>query len=216
VSLPQSAGRYRRKKVLVHKGLQLRCALYLGVILFLAFCVVGINFYFGIWDGVVHALTEENFCEDFLLTKRSEEPWLYMGEDGKPLISTQSEKLSRNQRAMVGRILQTVHVRLLPSAMVLIFLAGWLSVFLTHRIAGPIYRIMRDLRTVDAGDLRTRVDLRNKDEGKVLAEAINATLSNFDMTVTALKRIVRKHESAPEKMKELLRAELSRLKTTGE
>ncbi len=212
----QPAVKYKRKKVLINKPFQLRFALYLVGILLAAFCVAGINFYFGIWDGVVGVLTDGKFCEDFLSTQKTDEPWLYAGEDGRPLASSQAEKLSRNQSELVSKIVHTVNMKLLPSCVILILITIWISIFLTHKIVGPFYHITKDLRSVDGGDLRTRIYLRGRDEGHVLAEAINGTLAGFDMMVTGLKRIVRKYDSDPEKMKTALKEELSRLKTTGE
>lgn len=210
------SNKQKRKNFLIDKSFQLRCAVYFGGILLAAFCVVGVILYLGVWDGVVNTLTDGKFCEDFLSTQESDQPWLYAGEDDQLLVVKQAEKLSRNRRELAHKILQTVQIKLLPSCLALIILAGWLSIFLTHRIAGPIYRITKNLRLADGGDLRVRIQLRSKDEGHILADAINTTLSGFDMTATKLKRIIRKFESNPEAMCAALKEELSKLKTSGE
>lgn len=208
--------KYKRTKILVPQSFQLRFAFYLAGILLASFCVAAASFHFGIWDGVADVLKDGKFCEDFLSLQKADEPWLYTAEDDQLMVSKQADKISLNQREMVGKIVRSVHVKLLPAWGILIVAAVWLSIFLTHKVAGPIYRMAKDLRAVEEGDLRTRIHLRNKDEGHALAEAVNGALASFDMTITGFKRIVRKYESDPEKMKAILKEELSRLKTTGE
>jgi methyl-accepting chemotaxis protein len=48
------------------------------------------------------------------------------------------------------------------------------TLFLTHRIAGPFYRFEKTLDEMIDGDLSNKVVLRKKDEGKELAQKINA------------------------------------------
>ncbi|MFH1790536.1 MAG: methyl-accepting chemotaxis protein [Candidatus Omnitrophota bacterium] len=50
------------------------------------------------------------------------------------------------------------------------------AVFLSHRIAGPIYRIKKDLDSVADGNFALRIRLRKTDELKDVADAINKVL----------------------------------------
>jgi methyl-accepting chemotaxis protein len=50
-----------------------------------------------------------------------------------------------------------------------------LSLFLPQKIAGPIYRIEQDLKTVQEGDLTSHITLRDGDVLVELAEAVNKT-----------------------------------------
>lgn len=49
-----------------------------------------------------------------------------------------------------------------------------ITLFLTHRIAGPFYRFEKTLDQMIEGDLSDKIVLRKKDEGKELAQKINA------------------------------------------
>lgn len=49
-----------------------------------------------------------------------------------------------------------------------------ITLFLTHRIAGPFYRFEKTLDDMIEGDLTGKIVLRKKDEGKELAQKINA------------------------------------------
>lgn len=49
-----------------------------------------------------------------------------------------------------------------------------ITLFLTHRVAGPFYRFEKTLDDMIDGDISNKIILRQKDEGKDLAQKINA------------------------------------------
>ncbi|MGA2975737.1 MAG: hypothetical protein ABSF77_10550 [Spirochaetia bacterium] len=61
--------------------------------------------------------------------------------------------------------------------MILFIVAG---IFLTHRIAGPIYRIEMDIDRVLAGNRGARVHLRKRDAFNDLADKVNTLLERID------------------------------------
>jgi methyl-accepting chemotaxis protein len=50
---------------------------------------------------------------------------------------------------------------------------GVIVLFMSHRIAGPFYRIEKTLEKMKAGDLSVVIRLRKRDEGKMVGEKIN-------------------------------------------
>lgn len=54
------------------------------------------------------------------------------------------------------------------------------SLYLTHRTAGPIYRFEQSAKELRQGNLGLRIRLREGDDLKELAEALNASLENLD------------------------------------
>lgn len=57
-------------------------------------------------------------------------------------------------------------------------LAGIVTMFLMHRIAGPFYRFNVTLKKMICGDFTDRIILRKNDEGKNIAEKFNS-INNF-------------------------------------
>ncbi len=55
-------------------------------------------------------------------------------------------------------------------------LVGILAIVLSHRIAGPIFRIKKTLDEIIKGDYSKRLHLRNTDELKDVAESINSLM----------------------------------------
>jgi methyl-accepting chemotaxis protein len=80
--------------------------------------------------------------------------------------------------------------KILSGQWLVIVLGGLLitiiSLFLSHRVAGPFFRLEKTLDAMTAKDISVRVTLRPKDEGKELALKIN----NFnEMISSSLNRI---------------------------
>ncbi|MFA7000994.1 MAG: hypothetical protein WC352_02480, partial [Candidatus Omnitrophota bacterium] len=208
--------RIKRKKLLVGRGFQLRHMAYVLLAMAIAGAAVSAAFYFGIREGVHNALGSAQVRTD--LAASLEDPdrtAVEEGEDPDLIGLRRSEQLSRAKQSVAGEIFAQTNRKLIPGVLGLVFLAVWLSVYLTHRIAGPLYRISKDLHHVIQGDLRTRVALRKNDEGQTLAESVNNAIAAFDISVILLKRIMRRYESDPERMITQLHLEISKFKTSS-
>jgi len=76
----------------------------------------------------------------------------------------------------IFRAVNMALIRNLLFASPLIFLLALLS---SHKIAGPIYRIEKDLDEIAKGNLALRIRLRKGDELKPLADKINTIVENL-------------------------------------
>ncbi|PIU42034.1 MAG: hypothetical protein COS99_02270 [Candidatus Omnitrophica bacterium CG07_land_8_20_14_0_80_42_15] len=76
-------------------------------------------------------------------------------------------------------IFKTVNIVLLIRVALLIPFVVMISIILSHRIAGPVYRMERYINEVSSGDLSSILKLRKRDEFKSLAEAINKMTQGF-------------------------------------
>lgn len=65
-----------------------------------------------------------------------------------------------------------------------IFIVAFICMFITHTIAGPVYRMEKVVRNIGEGDLTHFIKLRPKDELKDLADAMN------EMTVGLRNRVI--------------------------
>ena len=84
--------------------------------------------------------------------------------------------------------------------MVLIALILSFGIFLTHRVAGPIYRFEQTIRDAMGGNLNTRIKLRWADEFKVLASSINDMLNSLSQRLLKLKKASEKLQEISAKM----------------
>lgn len=64
-----------------------------------------------------------------------------------------------------------------------------ISVFLTHRFAGPIYRFERTIDEMARGNLDFNITLRKHDEGQELADAINRLKNTLSSNVESMREL---------------------------
>ncbi|MCD4718870.1 MAG: methyl-accepting chemotaxis protein [Desulfobacula sp.] len=83
-----------------------------------------------------------------------------------------------NYHLQLGVTPDILFKKILSTQWLFIVLGGGLVViitlFLTHRVAGPFYRFEKTFDAMVGGDLSDKIILRQKDEGKNLAQKINA------------------------------------------
>jgi len=66
-----------------------------------------------------------------------------------------------------------ITAKLFVRSLLLIFAIAVISVFISHRIAGPIYKFERIIAALAAGEKAEEIKLRRRDEFYELARAIN-------------------------------------------
>ena len=100
--------------------------------------------------------------------------------------------------------------------------AAIITLFTSHKIAGPLYRIEKGIVQVADGDLTHKFNLRQGDEVKSIADGLNAMVSFLRAEVNLLKGIIAELESlsaakgAPREIEEkikALKARIAKLKT---
>ncbi len=61
-------------------------------------------------------------------------------------------------------------------------------IFLSHRIAGPLYRVEKGMREIGKGDLTHRVRLRKTDQLEELAQSLNSFAQQMDEKLGGLQK----------------------------
>jgi methyl-accepting chemotaxis protein len=62
-------------------------------------------------------------------------------------------------------------------------------VFLSHRIAGPLYRFEKVIEDISGGDLTSRIDLRRTDQLTEIKEVLNSLIHSMDLRIGRIKDI---------------------------
>lgn len=66
----------------------------------------------------------------------------------------------------------------LVDLVIVLVIATW-SLFVTHRAAGSVYHMKRVIDEIRSGNIKERIQLREKDEFQDLAESINGMLDEL-------------------------------------
>ncbi len=90
-------------------------------------------------------------------------------------------------------IFDTVNSILLRWIVVFLLVIAILSIFVSHKIAGPVYRLEETTRIIASGDLTHQVHLRHGDELQDLQEA-------FNMMSDSLRKMVAKDREIIERL----------------
>lgn len=84
-----------------------------------------------------------------------------------------------------AKALLLLHGTVWPGLGAGIFFFSILTLFITHKVAGPLFRLKRDISQVVEGDLNVVVRLRRGDDLKDLAEKVNLLIEELRTFVNA-------------------------------
>jgi methyl-accepting chemotaxis protein len=87
-------------------------------------------------------------------------------------------------------LVKSVNLQILISLLLITPLLVLIGMFLSHRIAGPIYRLEMALANISKGDMTAHITLRPKDELKPLAAGINAAIDALRSRIASERGVV--------------------------
>ncbi|MEW5746969.1 MAG: hypothetical protein AB1805_16185 [Nitrospirota bacterium] len=106
-------------------------------------------------------------------------------------------RLGKTPAMLITEILKAHWIFILASGIIV----SVLSIFLTHRFAGPIYRFERSVDEMIRGDVSFDIRLRKHDSGKELAALMNLFTLTLSSKINEMRRLV---ESADRHIEETL------------
>ena len=74
---------------------------------------------------------------------------------------------------------------------VLALLVGLLTLLVSHKIAGPMYRFEKDIQRVATGDLKSKIRIRKGDQFHEVAESLNDMVTNLNRNLTPVVKEIR-------------------------
>ena len=98
-------------------------------------------------------------------------------------------------------IVKLVNFRICLSVLLVTPLVALIGIFLSHRIAGPIYRMEKFLNNLALGDLTGRIVLRSKDELITLANGINFVVDSMKSNIVEQRAAFSKPYLEPANLK---------------
>jgi signal transduction histidine kinase len=141
-----------RKQYLIDRRFQLQWMGKIFLLMTAVSIIVGWTIYYAVWDATTTQL--KGLVAQAILTQ----------SQVLPISST---------------IKSSIALGLITRGLILVCILAVLSIFLTHRIAGPIYKIKKTIRLIYDGRSSERVVLRDHDEFKDLAKELNHLIDHF-------------------------------------
>jgi methyl-accepting chemotaxis protein len=91
-------------------------------------------------------------------------------------------------REAIVQDLRALGFRIWPAIFLAMLVSTFLSVFVTHRFAGPLYRFHQVVDQIAAGDLSTGFKLRKGDDLVELETALNRAIESLAETIQEAQR----------------------------
>jgi len=91
-------------------------------------------------------------------------------------------------REVIVQDLRALGFRIWPAIFLAMLVSTFLSVFVTHRFAGPLYRFHQVVDQIAAGDLSTGFKLRKGDDLVELETALNRAIESLAVTIQEAHR----------------------------
>ncbi len=184
---------HRRKNYLINPSMQLRYALYIFLIL-AGVSIASMSFFsYGMWSEILKEFSITNTHNrlvmatqiyNYINSRRPDAGKLLK----KPLAEFEEvELLSAREREILEEKLKTLNKNLTPRIFALFIIVAVGTVFLSHKVAGPLYRFKKVFEELNEGNLTLRVRLRKDDRAQELVPEMNKFIANFDYTISSLK-----------------------------
>ena len=113
--------------------------------------------------------------------------------------------LSQRQKEIIRQIMDEAYRKTIALGIILLFFIGWGSIFLTHKVAGPIFKLTQYMEALKKGDFSVRIGFRKFDELHYLEKHFNDLASTLDTSLSQMKWILKdsKDPAAAEAGREL-------------
>jgi methyl-accepting chemotaxis protein len=111
-----------------------------------------------------------------------------------------------SQKSEAAEVLLLLHKYVWPGIGFVIILFGILSIFITHKLAGPVFVFERMTRNIAAGDLTVRAKLRKGDDLHDLERNFNQIADNLESLLLKMEEQHKKLASYVTKLRRTLEA----------
>lgn len=103
-------------------------------------------------------------------------------------------------------IFDGVNTLLTKWIVVFVFVIAILSIFVSHKIAGPVYRLEETTRIIASGDLTYQIHLREGDELQDLQEAFNTMSESLRQMVSKDREVIAELIETGKKLNETIKS----------
>lgn len=185
-------GMQRRTHYMIKRNFQLKYTIAIAVTILAVMLVTGAGIYIGMWSSIIENFSKFKVSENLETAKRIagyEDVRYGKGDFRLEKIFREAELLSAQERDTLHSALRSVNRALLPKMLILaavIFIGG---IFISHRIAGPMYHFEKSARAVRDGDLSVSFNIRKTDEMKDTAVSLEEMVESLRKDMKAMKRL---------------------------
>ncbi|MDD5173210.1 MAG: methyl-accepting chemotaxis protein [Candidatus Omnitrophica bacterium] len=183
---------HRRTHYLVKKNFQLKYTLAIVIMILSVMLVSGAGIYVGMWSSIIENFSKFKVSENLETAERIagyEEARYGKGDFRLEKIFREAELLSAQERDTLHNALNSVNRALLPKIIILVAIIFIGGIFVSHRIAGPMYHFEKSARAIRDGDLNVNFNIRKTDEMRDVAVDLEKMVESLHDDIAKIKKI---------------------------
>ncbi|OHD66968.1 MAG: hypothetical protein A2096_15640 [Spirochaetes bacterium GWF1_41_5] len=172
--------KYKRKNYLVNKSFQFR---FIIKVFFSVFIMIGL-----LATGILYVNTQS-----LKISGKTAEVGARSFLQQHKIVTEPGEIIKNTRQNLTSNII----IIFLLTVVITAVMVGVIFLIFTHRIAGPVYRVQQTIIKFGAGNLASRVVLREKDEMQDIADAFNKTAVTICSDISQIKTILNRVRENP-------------------
>ena len=182
----------RRTHYLVKRHFQLKYTITIVITILAVMLISGVGIYVGMWSSIIENFSKFKVSENLETAKRIagyEGARYGKGDFRLEKIFREAELLSAQEQDTLHNALKSVNKALLPKMIVLIVIVFIGGIFVSHRIAGPMYHFEKSARAIRDGDLSVNFNIRKTDEMRDAAFSLEEMVESLRKDMKAVKML---------------------------
>lgn len=183
---------HKRRNYFIKKGFQLKYTLSIALTLLVVMLVSSVGLYLGMWGSIIENFSKFEVSQNLENVRRIadlEEARYRKGDYRLQKIFREAELLSEKEKETLNSALKSVNMSLIPKVLALTFFIFLGGIFLSHKIAGPMYRIEKSAEAIRNGDLRVNFHTRKTDEIKETTSVLEDMVESLHKDIKRLKEL---------------------------
>jgi len=183
---------HRRTHYLINRSFQLKYTFAIALTILAVMLISGIGIYVGMWSSIIENFSKFKVSENLETAKRIadyEGARYGKGDFRLEKIFREAELLSAKEQDTLHEALKSVNKALLPKMMVFVVIVFIGGIFVSHRIAGPMYHFEKSARAIRDGNLSVNFNVRKTDEMKETALSLEEMVESLRRDIDKIKKI---------------------------
>ncbi len=177
---------YSRKQYLIKRSFQMRFMSRIFVVIVLIVSILSASFFVVNTVSLKSSRHEIKFFVQKITSINDEEAEKLSGA----MLIFGVKKMGDGIMNSLDGLQRNMIYAFIGSVVLAMILTGTFFLLLSHRIAGPIYRIEKSIQGMQEGDLTMRIFLRDKDELTELAEQFNQMSATLNQKINLINQTV--------------------------
>jgi methyl-accepting chemotaxis protein len=149
-----------------------------------------VGIYLGMWGSIIENFSKFKVSQNLENVKRItdyESARYRKGDYRIDKVFREAELLSAKEKETLQEALHSVNRSLAPKVILLVIIIFIAGIFISHKIAGPMYRIEKSARAIQDGNLNVNFNIRRGDEMKETASVLEEMVETLHKDIKDIK-----------------------------